>query len=361
MRRRIAGRIAVVALVACALVAGCSDDHRPKAAEPTLEQDIAAYLDISAQMALLRALVVVHDGKTVLEKYPESNASEYHDTESVTKSVIGTLIGIALDEGSLRDTNQTLAELLPSYAASMTLPVARTTLGQILSMTAGFSDVYENDLPTFLRAEDAVAAILEGGVRSTGFQYSNAGAHLLSAILSEATGMSTLEYARTRLFDPIGIDSSPAAEPLIDPAEIPAYNRADFAWPVDQQGRNNGFGYVKLRARDLARLGQLYLDEGRWQGEQVVSASWVHDTTSPHAKVDATTNYGYLWWIDQADGDPAYAAVGTGGQVIRVIPDRDLVIVVACEYHLLDMLAPEVDPESALFLADEVVAPHFAK
>lgn len=354
--------MAVVAVVACALVAGCSDDDPPKAAEPTLEQDIAAYLDISAQMAPLRALVVVHDGKTILEEYPESTASEYHDTESVTKSVIGTLIGIALDEGSLRDTNQTLAELLPSYAASMSRPVARTTLDQVLSMTAGFSDVYEDDLPTFLRAEDAVAAILAGGVsNSTGFRYSNSGAHLLSAILSEATGMSTLEYARTRLFDPIGVDSSPAAEPLIDPAGIPAYNRADFAWPVDRQGRNNGFGYVKLRARDLARLGQLYLDEGRWQGEQVVSASWVHDATSPHAKVDATTDYGYLWWVDEADGDPAYAAVGTGGQLIRVIPDRDLVIVVACEYHLLDMLAPEVDPEAALFLADEVVSPHFAE
>jgi CubicO group peptidase (beta-lactamase class C family) len=166
--------------------------------------------------------------------------------------------------------------------------------------------------------------------------YSDEDAHIVAAILAEATGSSVLEYARDRLFAPLGIKSKPAFEARVTQTSPIAeeraakYGAADFAWPTDSRGTHTGWGLLKLRPLDLVKLGQLFLDHGKWRGRQVVPASWVRDATLTHAQ-GPDGNYGYEWWVTEADGEPAYQALGKEGQLIEVVPNRDLVVVMATE------------------------------
>jgi len=146
-----------------------------------------------------------------------------------------------------------------------------------------------------------------------------------------------------------------------DPADVATYNEAGFAWPVDPQGHHEGAGALKLRPQDLAALGLLYLDGGRWEGVQMVPESWIEEATSAHVEQTGLGfGYGYMWLTTEADGDPAYFARGYGGQLIEVVPDRDLVVVVATEFDFLDPLRDNkaVSTEALALMVDQAIAPH---
>ena len=118
---------------------------------------------------------------------------------------------------------------------------------------------------------------------------------------------------------------------------------------------------MKLRPQDLATLGLLHLDDGRWAGEQVVPESWIQEATTAHVeRTGEGFGYGYMWWTTEADGDPAYVARGRGGQLIEVVPDRDLVVVVATEYDELDPLRRNkaVEATALALMVDQAIAPH---
>lgn len=329
-------------------VVACS----PEGASPTdvgaaLEVDVDGYLETADPHDQTRAVLVYHEGEPVLERYTGATEEDYWDLQSVTKSVIGTLIGIAIEQGHLDGVDQTLGELLPDHADVMTPEVAALTLHEVLTHTGGlsFSPSPDSGL-LYWESPDWVRAILadraEAGTTGGSFAYSNAGSHLLAAILVEATGQPVLEYARSALFDPLGIPSAPAFEPVVsedtDAAEaFQEYYEGDFAWPVDPQGVHEGSGGLRLRPVDLARIGLLYLDQGEWDGEQVVPADWVAQSTTAQVDVPASAeDYGYQWWVTDVGDDTAYLAQGTGGQLIAVVPDRDLVVVVAAEFDLRD-------------------------
>ncbi|KQZ88558.1 hypothetical protein ASD62_03760 [Phycicoccus sp. Root563] len=276
-----------------------------------------------------------------MQLYRSSNPAEAHDVHSVTKSVIATLIGIALSEGRLHSLDDTLATMLPQHSGEMNSTVGSITLRQLLTMTAGLPpDQPNGDPPTSLSGADWVGNILRTGTVAPpgrSFAYSSAGSHLLSAILTHATGKSALDYARPHLFDPLGINTRNAVEPrTADKAAIAAYDKADFAWPKDPRGIQLGFGALKMAPRDMAKLGQLYLDGGRWNGRQVVPAQWVEASTTAQVATQSAhgalaESYGYQWWVTQEKGHPAYAAFGFGGQVVEVVPDLRLVVVMATE------------------------------
>lgn len=322
-------------------------------ADRQVDREVAAALE--ARFATpgyrqLRSVLVLADGRTVLERYYQGEQSDYHHVWSVTKSVMSTLIGIAIAQGKLQGVEQTLVELLPAYASDMSPAVAGTTLEQVLTMTGGFG-ADPGELPRVV--SDWVGEILSEPLSAPGgrFHYANGGSHLLSAILVQATGMSTLDYARQVLFDPLGIPSTPAYEPTATGEDWESFDEsfeaADFAWAVDPPGVHTGMWGLRLRAQDLARIGLMYLGNGQWQGRQVVPEGWVREATS--AQVDTgggyTTSYGYQWWVTTADGAPAYAALGTAGQVLAVVPDRDLVVVFQFAGRLggLGRLLPVVD------------------
>ncbi len=209
-----------------------------------------------------------------------------------------------------------------------------------------------------------MAAILSGGLEQPpgeGFAYASAGSHLLSAILVEATGQSVLDYARDKLFNPLGISTDPAAEPLAVEENLPVYEAASFAWPVDPQGVHLGDAFLKISAPDMAKIGQLMLAGGRWDEKQIVPAQWVTESTQAHVATGGYgvggDDYGYHWWVTTADGHDAFVAAGFGGQLIEVVPDLDLVVVVSCTI-------PEgpvrLDASSFRGLVNAVVAPAIA-
>ena len=181
----------------------------------------------------------------------------------------------------------------------------------------------------------------------------------------QATGQSVLAYARAKLFDPLGIVTRPASEPPFDEAHAPDYDRAGFAWPVDPQGFHTAAFFLKLRPRDMATFGQLFLQNRRWNGRQVVPTAWVRQATTGQAGTSFPaygrsapgsafnpTNYGYFWWVEPTSGVTAYYALGFGGQLIEVVPDLHLLIVVSSSVDETRPGAPVAGPDEVQHLVD---------
>jgi CubicO group peptidase (beta-lactamase class C family) len=300
----------------------------------------------------------------VLAEYQQSGPRTYRNVDAVTTTVLSALVGIALDEGSLRSVDQPLEELLPRDAAQLPARLRGTTLEQLLTMTAGMNRVWWGvDDPTLGRVTGPhpLPRLFRAADQAPGsFAFSNADAHVVAAVLQEATGTPLLAFAREKLFDPLGIDTRPASTRPVRPGTVARYQRTGFAWPTDSEGVNTGWGLLRLRPVDVAKLGLLYLQDGRWKGRQLVPRDWVEaSTTARVATTDMTNRYGYLWWLGTADGVPAYVGIGAGGQLLEVVPDRDLVVVVLSEYDLSAPSAAGVTDEPLLSLVDDVIAPRF--
>jgi CubicO group peptidase (beta-lactamase class C family) len=371
MKDSIPSRLALLLVaVMCLLLAACTGAEPPEQKTPSIpdREKIAAAIAGQAEVInyfdQVRAIVVATDDRIVFEQYYGTDQNAYWGVFSVTKSVVSTLVGIALEEGLIDSIDDTLAQLLPRYADVMSPAVAGTTLRQLLTMTAGFPSGDDAPAPAFTRSEDWVREILTSPESPPGeaFLYSNGTSHLLAALLEEATGTSALEFARSRLFGPLGIDTRPTFRPthLQEPRakEIAAFENADFAWPVDPQGISTGWWGIKLRPRDMVKLGQLFLGDGRWGDRQVVPAEWADQATTQQVAVDGLgegNGYGYQWWTGTVDGDEAFQAMGYGGQLIEVIPGRDLVVVTATEVRLSDTTNYGVDLDALLTLVENAI------
>lgn len=330
-----------------------SPNHTSVAVEE-LRRTVTAYIE-DAALDAVRAVIVVADDRTLVEEYYDSAAEDYHNVFSVTKSVVSTLVGVAVDEGLLH-LEQTLAELLPAYAGGMSPEVGATTLEQLLTMSGGFPDTWSGTPDEVFEQPDWVGSFLQSAVGPPGqaFAYSDPGTHLIGAILVQATGRPVLQYAREKLFAPLAIDTEPAAEPLAVASNFAAYEAADFAWPVDPQGIHLPWGHLKLRPRDMVNFGSLHLNGGRWDGEEVVSEVWVQEATKAQVPAEgAADHYGYLWWVAMADDSPAYFAWGYGGQLIEVVPDRDLVVAIVSEVENYGTVGHSL----LTYLVDSVIAP----
>lgn len=140
------------------------------------------------------------------------------------------------------------------------------------------------------------------------------------------------------------------------------YYASDFSWPVDPQGYHYGAAYIRLRPQDLAVFALTYLHNGQWNGDQVVPASWVQESTTAQVEINGDLgDYGYLWWVTEIDGDPAFLAFGHPGTVVTVMPERDLVVVIVAE---IDDRDPEtwdvaIDGAAAVEILSTVIAPPF--
>ncbi|HEY0645556.1 MAG TPA: serine hydrolase [Nocardioides sp.] len=364
-------RLRLLTAVLLLLATACTADPPAQKILPVpgheeLVSTIADFGDPFYDWNELRAVVVATDDDIVFEQYYETDAEAYWGMQSVTKTVISTLVGIALDEGILGGLEDTLADLLPRYADVMSPETAGITLRQLLTMTAGFPAGQEVTGPAFVRSEDWVRHIVRHPELPPGdrFLYSNGTSHLLSAILSEATGVSALEYARSRLFDPLGIDTRPA---LVNAPRATSfrefnvlYDRADFAWPADPQGLSTGWWGLRLRPRDMVRIGQLFLAGGRWEGEQLVPEDWVEEATTEQVPAEGLSDgYGFQWWTGLADGEHSFQAIGFGGQHIVVVPDRGLVVVVATRLLQSDPSSRGIDNQVLTGMIEHVIVPLF--
>jgi CubicO group peptidase (beta-lactamase class C family) len=357
------------------LVVACSSSRPNAAPSPSstaadpLAAAIAEVMNSYTTLGNVRAVIVDVDGRPRFERYYSSSAAESRSIYSVTKSVTSTLVGIAISEGRLR-LDESLAQMLPRYAAEMKPGVARVTLRQLLTMTGGFTDTSSIRHGELGNPPDWVRAFLPHQDTAPGaeFHYSDYDAHLLAPILVQATGESVLAYARAKLFDPLGIVTRPSFEPRITvqttPQALAEYEKAGFAWPIDPQGFHLTESLIKLRPRDMATFGQLFLQAGQWNGRQVVPAAWVSQATTaqagkafPRREAGAfgPTNYGYFWWVQPAAGATAYHALGYGGQLIEVVPSLHLVIVVSSHVDETKPRAPVVGNDDLPRLVDAIV------
>jgi CubicO group peptidase (beta-lactamase class C family) len=297
----------------------------------------------------IQSVLVVRHGYLVYEHYWQGmTARDSDNSYSVTKSIISALVGIALGEGKLKGLDQTVGELLAAHLPKDADPrLAQVTLEQLLTMTSGLAGddpSLGGDPRVSERQEvsrDWVGHILGRQLATnpgTSFAYSSATSHLLSAVVADTTGQSTLALARVRLFGPLGIASAKAPEPVVvahpSQAAVKTYEQAPVAWPTDPQRYHLGFSGLKLPSRDLAKLGYLYLNGGRWDTTQVIPADYVAASTRPHSTPPPDgpgESYGYQWWVTSQAGHPSFLAHGYGGQLLQVVPDLDLVVVITSD------------------------------
>ena len=295
----------------------------------------------------VRSVLVVRHGYLVYERYWHGfTASDGQDCRSVTKSFVSALVGIALRDRHLESLDQTVEELLADHLPANADPrLRKATLKQLLAMTSGLasddSSLGGDDKiwDRMARSRDWIRHTLGRRLESNPgerFAYSSATSHLLSAIVADATGHSTLAFARAELFGPLGIATDHALELTINhwpvtQAELQTFEKATAAWPKDPQGYHLGDGFLKLPARDLAKLGYLYLNGGRWASTQVVPADYVRASTQPQSDPGAGDHYGYQWWLNDDHGYDTFRAQGYGGQLIYVLPKLDLVVVITSD------------------------------
>ena len=291
--------------------------------------------EISRRGIGVDSVTVVRDGYVVLDEYFSPYEGEPHIIYSCTKSVVSTLIGIAIEEGYIEDLDVRMLDLFPDRTAgSMSAWKEEMTLRDLLTMTAGFdardSYLYEwEGLNTMHASPDALQYVLDLPVieePGTRFEYTNGVSHLLSCIITEKTGMSALEYGREHLFEPLGIH--------------------DVEWHNDSMGRNWGYSRIYITPHDMAKIGYLFLNRGQWDGTQIVSEEWVEEATTKHVDATIMDGYGYQWWVS---GNGYYSAVGHMGQFIHVVPDLDLVAVFTSRN--------EVDFDRILALLETYVIP----
>lgn len=263
----------------------------------------------------IRSLLVVRHGYLVGEYYFEGGDKDaLADLYSVTKSVVSTLCGIAIDQGKIAGVRAPLSDFLDYGSLRNPDPRKQAiVLEDLLTMRSGL-DWTEGGAAysSFYAGGDPVASVAGERMRAapgTAFNYDSGAVHLLSAALAKATGEQAASYAKRFLFGPLGIKR--------------------FEWEKDPRGLSVGGWGLRMTSRDMAKLGLLMLRDGAWEGRQVVSKAWVDAATGPRVPDTGSAEglgYGYLWWVYPAVG--GYVALGYDGQAILVVPGKDLVVVV---------------------------------
>jgi len=278
-------------------------------------------------------LVIMKNGQLVYEKYFEGHTStDPIHIFSVTKSVTSILIGMAIKQGYIKSVDQKVLEFFPDYTVKRgERTIQGITLADILTMTAPYKYRSEPFTKVF-GSEDWTKAALDllgGRGAAPEFKYSTVGAQILSGVLQNATGRPMLDFAADNLFTPLEI-TPPKPTALVGKDAHMAFIKDKYVsgWAVDPKGTPTAGWGLTLCPRDMAKIGQLYLNLGVWNGNRLVPRSWVAESTIEHSRWDALP-YGYLWWIL---GSGAYAALGDSGNAIYVNPKEQVVIAVAAHF-----------------------------
>jgi CubicO group peptidase (beta-lactamase class C family) len=293
----------------------------------------AAFAD--GTLAGLHGVVVVRHGKLRLERYypgaderwgqdlgvVDHRSDLKHDLRSVSKSVVGLLYGIALDEGVVPPLDAPLLEQFPQYSDISDAEAKRAiTIEHLLTMTMGLD--WSEELPytdprnseiAMEFAPDRYRYILERPVKSAPGErwvYNGGATALLGRLIATGAGKPLLSYAREKLFNPLGIE--------------------DVEWVEGADGQPAAASGLRLRPRDLAKIGQLVLNRGSWDGRRVVPEAWLEASHSPQAEIGGEMRYGYQWWLSELpSGERLIAGFGNGGQRLWIAPSLDLVVVIA--------------------------------
>lgn len=298
-------KMGVICLLITLCLAACSQNAGgfPRSSPEKQGMDSQALLEllkyIEGAHINLHSLLVLRNGTLVLEVYyPPFRAEDKHMLFSTTKSFVSSLVGIALSEGKFQSVDQPVLEFFQDTPIeNLDEAKQKIKIVDLLNMTSGLA----SDDETMGESADWAQFTLNQPMYTapgTEMDYNSGNSHLLSAIIQKTTGMTTFEYAREKLFDPLGI--------------------RDVYWAADPSGITQGGVGLMLTPCDMAKFGMLYLNQGAWKGKQVVPNEWVE------ASFQSNENgYAYQWW----QSEYGYAALGYGGQVIHLIPSRNLILV----------------------------------
>ena len=284
----------------------------------------------------VHSVIVIRNGYVVLEEYPnpfqgQSRTQSYDGTHylySTTKSFTSCMVGIAIDKGFLDNTSQTVLSIFPDMTFdNVDEQKERITIDDLLTMRSGlpwdetsapFSSPDNDVWQVNFNSSGGVQFVLDQpmeGEPGEYFHYNTGASHVLSGIVQEATNMSMFEFAIETLFTPLGIST--------------------YFWPHDTQGVTFGGFDLQLRPLDMAKFGFLFLNNGSWDGEQIVSSGWVHNTTTTVTNLDAIRGYSRQWWTMPDYG--VYNTAGLYGQYIFVAPELDIVAVFTSGYGATDI------------------------
>ena len=288
---------------------------------------LSSAYDHAERLGFMYSLLVVRNGTLIGERYFNGKDKYYADhTCSTGKSYTSALVGIALRENYLTSLDQKMMDFFPEYRKPGLDPRKYDiTIRHLLQMRAGYPHEESDDfIESWYESPDmmefAIEVPLATDIDQT-FAYSSHSSHILSGIISKVTGMSTYEFAKYYLFDPLGVSVK--------------------RWDQDSLGYYFGFGWLWFSPRDMARFGYLYLKNGMVNGQQIIPAEWVEDSIQRYSenaswfkKHFQDFGYGYQWWLAQAGGYDVYFALGHGGQVIVNVPELDMVIVTTAHWEV---------------------------
>ena len=282
----------------------------------------------------IHSMLVVRHGVVVLDAYfYPYEPTVPHDVASVTKSVTSILTGIAIEKGYVKSVKEPVLPLL-KVASPVAVDPRKTkmTVESLLTMTSGLAcgalhgaHTAEAELDEMRHAANWIQYAVNIPMRSEPgkeFAYCSVNNHLLSAIITAQTGESLESFASRHLFAPLGIKN--------------------WIWPADPKGLNHGWGDLHLFPRDMAKIGYMYLHDGRWDDRQIVAKDWVRSSFEAHAKVRDGVGYGYSWWINLNREPHIPEAEGRGGQRISIVPDKDAVVVFTSGGADTDQVAPNI-------------------
>jgi CubicO group peptidase (beta-lactamase class C family) len=311
-------------------------DYRPQSAgdwlvstpeEQGLDPDLVARLYLNAEeVETIRSLLVIKNGYLIAEKYfHDGSLDQKARVQSVTKSFTSALVGLAIEQGCLSSVEQKAIEFFPELRDQITDPRKNEiTIRHLLQMRAGFPwEESSEEMFTLMYSGFRPSNLVDVPLvrdPGTGMEYSNLSSHFLSIIVSRACDVDLKSFAQEYLFYLLGVEAG--------------------EWIQDWEGYRNGHADLYLRARDMAKFGLLYLNEGQWQGEQIVPAEWVQESLQVYSQ-DAwpyrigrnykDMSYGYQWWSARAGDRRWFFAWGHGGQQIALLDDLDMVVVVTAD------------------------------
>ncbi|MEC9459118.1 MAG: serine hydrolase [Pseudomonadota bacterium] len=275
-----------------------------------------------------QAAILIKGNTIIAEYYTDGyNNKDLATSWSVAKSFASTVIGIAIDEGFINSVNDPITKYLPEWQGK---EQDNITLENLLGMRSGMED--HAGLGVYFQADMTSFSLERGVIRGPGesFSYSNEDSMLFGRIIENATGMSFQEYADSRLFDKLNIDET---------------------WWTDKAGNTLTYAGLDMTPREFAKFGLMIAQEGLWEGQQIVSESWISKAT---VELDNLASYGYQWWTSTISGSglglirteeyPFFSALGLDGQYIYVWPEEDIVLVRFTKYtHLGNKESSVVD------------------
>ena len=309
-------------------------------AEQGLDPMLVAELYFNAaELETLYGLLVIKNGYLIAEGYfNEGSIDQLSGRQSATKSFTSALVGIALDQGCLSSVDQKMMDFFPELSDQITDPrKEQITIRDLLQMRAGYPD--EERTPPYFEIMffsdnwHWVPHIVDFPLTrnpGTKFQYSNLTSHILGVIVARVCDTDLMSYAQTNLFSPID-------------AEV-------GDWSADADGYNFGMSEIYVTARDMAKFGLLYLNDGEYEGKQVLSADWVRESLQRYSEVCwggwmscrygyfRDLGYGYQWWSARVGEHHFNYASGHGGNYIVLLHELDMIIVTTADplHHLWD-------------------------